>query len=265
MSIEGDIFNICVAGSRKSIIRMMNAVIRNAGSGKVIAEGDNIETINLKLGEFIGKGGKDIGKGDLLDESCMHDEVVQEKKNKFENRKKSCKNCPFDCPNAKRDADFTALKELEGIDEEEYYSKMEEYCPWDEPYDADNNDPDDLEPDRYLEVVRVEDGPKDCYTVKFSWYLYECYGPNEYLDWLDIARLYNCIIFIDDNYYRSGSFIRFESATIIEEVNGLWKETRLESGSTDEEYDTFIETLAERYPERYRPIRDQYLQEKQKK
>ncbi len=263
MSVEGDIFAIGITGSRESIVRMMNAVIRNAGSEKEIAEGDDIETINLKLGEFIGEGGKNIKKIDLLDEASMQDEEVQKAKKEFEGRIKACKNCPFDCPNAKRDAGFIAPKELEEIDEDEYYKRMVAYCPWDDPSFAEGNDPDNLEPDRYLEVVRVEDGPKDNYTAKFSWYLYDCYAPSDYLDWLDVARLYNCVIFIDDNYYRNGRFMRFETARICEPVDGVWKETRLESGRTDEEYDTFMETLAKRYPDRYRPIYDRYIKEKE--
>ena len=53
MSVEGSIFKIGIVGSRESIIKMMNAAICNAGSGKEIAEGDDVEAINLKLGEFI--------------------------------------------------------------------------------------------------------------------------------------------------------------------------------------------------------------------
>ena len=262
MSVDGDIFKIGVVGSRGSIIRMMNAVIRNIGSGKEIAEGDALETINLKLGEFIGEGGKDIGTVDLLDETAMQDDVVQEKKKAFEDRIQACKNCPFECPNAKRDADFVVSKELEGLDEEEYYAKEREYCPWDDPYDAENNDPDDLEPARYLEVIGVEEGPKDNYSARFSVYVYECYFPDDYLDWSDIARLYNCCVFFDDDYYRNGRKMRFEAATIYEPKDGDVKTTHLESGTTEEEYDTFIETLAERYPDWYCPVRDEYFKKK---
>ena len=262
MSVEGEIFNIGVTGSRKSIVRMMNAVIRNAGCGKEIAEGDDIEAINLKLGEFIGKDGKDIGTVDLLDETAMQDKKVQEKKQAFEVRVKACKNCPFECPNAKRDDDFVAPKELESLDEKEYHAKEREYCPWDDPFDAENNDPDNLEPARYLEVIGVEDGPKDNYTARLSYYVYECYGPDDYLHWDDIARLYNCCVWVDCDYYRNGRLMRFEAATIYEPIDGNVKTTRLESGNTEEEYDTFIETLAERYPDFYRPVRDEYFKKK---
>ena len=77
MSVEGSIFKIGIVGSRESIIKMMNAAICNAGSGIEIAEGDDVEVINLKLGEFIGKDGKNIGRVDLLDETAMQDKEVQ--------------------------------------------------------------------------------------------------------------------------------------------------------------------------------------------
>lgn len=265
MSVEGSIFKIGVVGARESIIKMMNAVIRNVGSGKEITKGDDVEAINLKLGGFIGKGGKDIGMVDLLDETAMQDKMVQEKKHAFEDRVKACKNCPFECPNAKRDDDFVAPKELEGLDEEEFYAKEREYCPWDDPYDAENTDPDNLEPARYLEVIGVEDGPKDNYTARLSYYVYECYGPDDYLHWDDIARLYKCCVWVDSDYYRNGQLMRFEAATIYEPIDGNVKTTRLESGTTEEEYDTFMETLAELYPDFYCPVRDEYFKKKKRK
>ncbi|MBO4656557.1 MAG: hypothetical protein J5639_02170 [Bacteroidales bacterium] len=254
MSVESDIFLIGVAGSRKSIIRMMNAAIRNAGNGEVIVEDDDIDAINLKLKEFIGREGKSIGVSDLLDEACLENQQVQEKKKMLN----ACNNCPFDCPHAKRDAGFVAPENLEDADEEEYYKKMRNYCPWGEPYEVENPGP-----SRDIEIVRVEAGSGDNYTAKFSQYLYECYYGCDWVDWEDIARLYDCRVFIDDNYYSNGRFMRFEAATIYEPVEGVVKTTRLESGSTDEEYDTFMETLAKQYPDRYRPIRDRYLKKKE--
>ena len=133
---------------------------------------------------------------------------------------------------------------------------MEEYCPWPDPYDAEDAP---TEPNRYIEVVRVEEGTND-YTAKFSWYLYESFGPSDWADWEDIARLYDCRVFVDDDYYRNGEFMRFESATIYEPGG---EKHRFESGTSGKEYDEFMNKLAELYPERYRPLRTRYLKEKE--
>jgi hypothetical protein len=248
MSVEQDIFLIGVTGSRKNITRMLNAAIRNVAGGDPITEGDDIDTINLKLDYFTGREGHNIGIFDLLDEECMKDDAVIARKEAFYNKVKACANCPFDCPNSKLKSEAQPL---------EYGSKeMEEYCPWPDPYDAEDSP---TEPSRYIELVRVEEGEQG-YTAKFSWYLYECYGPSDWADWEDIARLYDCRVFVDDNYYRNGQFIRFESATIYEPDG---KEHRYGSGSTREEYDEFMDKLAELYPERYIPIRERYLEEKE--
>lgn len=248
MSVEQDIFVIGVIGSRKNITRMLNAAIHNVVAGEPIVESDDIETTNRKLGYFTGREGHNIGIFDLLDEECMKDEAVIGKKEAFYNRVKACENCPFDCPNSKRKSDAQPL---------EYGSKeMEEYCPWPAPYDAEDAP---TEPNRYIEVVRVEEGTND-YTAKFSWYLYESFGPSDWADWEDIARLYDCRVFVDDNYYRNGEFMRFECATIYEPGG---EKHRFESGTTRKEYDEFMDKLVELSPERYIPIRERYLKEKE--
>jgi hypothetical protein len=197
MSVEQDIFVIGVSGSRKNIIRMLNAAIRNVAGNDPIVENDNIEVINLKLGYFTGHEGHDIGIFDLFDDECLKDKAV--------------------------------IKKKESSDAEAPY--------------------------RYIEIVRVEEGEVD-YTAKFSWYLYETYEPSDWAGWEDIARLYDCRVFVDDDYYRNGEFIRFESATIYEPGGEMH---RFESGETRAEYDAFMDKLAELYPERYRPIRERYL------
>lgn len=248
MSVEQDIFLIGVTGSRKNITRMLNAAIRNVAAGDPIVESDDIEAVNLKLNYFTGREGHNIGIFDLLDEECMKDEAVIGKKEAFYYRVKACANCPFDCPNSKRKSDAQPL---------EYGSKeMEEYCPWPDPYDAEDAP---TEPNRYIEVVRVEEGTND-YTAKFSWYLYESFGPSDWADWEDISRLYDCRVFVDDDYYRNGEFMRFESATIYEPGG---EKHRFESGTSGKEYDEFMNKLAELYPERYCPLRTRYLKEKE--
>ena len=248
MSVEQDIFVIGVIGSRKNITRMLNAAIHNVVAGEPIVESDDIETTNRKLGYFTGREGHNIGIFDLLDEECMKDEAVIGKKEAFYNRVKACENCQFDCPNSKLKSDAQPL---------EYGSKeMEEYCPWPDPYYAEDAP---TEPNRYIEMVRVEENEKD-YTAKFTWYLYETYEPSDWADWEDIARLYDCRVFVDDDYYRNGEFIKLDSATIYEPGG---EKHRFESGTTREEYDKFIDKMAGLYPERYSPIRTRYLKEKE--
>lgn len=55
-----------VKGSRKSIVKMMNAALKSLNSDNVIVESDDVETINTKLEMFTGQEGKYIGIPDLL-------------------------------------------------------------------------------------------------------------------------------------------------------------------------------------------------------
>ena len=254
MSIEQDIFLIGVTGSKKNITRMLNAAIRNVAGGEPIVDSDDIEAINLKLGYFTGHEGHNIGIFDLLDEECMKDGAVIGKKEAFYNRVKACENCPFDCPNSKRSPDIPPLA-FES--EEEEYQKMYEYCPWPDPYYAEDARP---EPDRYIEIVCVEEGVND-FTAKFSWYLGEYSGPDAWAGWEDIARLYDCRVFVDDKYYRNGQFIGYESATIYEPGSG--KMQRFETGATKKEQGDFLHKMAELYPERYSPILGEFLKEQE--
>ena len=254
MSIGQDIFHIGVTGSRKNITRMLNAAIRNVAGGDPIVESDDIEAINRKLDYFTGRKGHDIGIFDLFDEECMKDGAVIGKKEAFYNRVKACETCPFDCPNSKRSPDIPPLT---FASEEEEYQKMYEYCPWPDPYYAEDAP---SEPNRYIEIVRVEEGMND-FTAKFSWYLGEYSGPSDWADWEDIARLYDCRVFVDDKYYRNGQFIGYESATIYEPGSG--KMQRFEAGATKKEQEDFLHKLAELYPERYSPLLGEFLKEKE--
>ena len=113
-----------------------------------------------------------------------------------------------------------------------------------------------------IELYKVEEYDSASYEVKFSEYVPESALDFECIDWAgweDIARVYGCLVFVDDNYYRNGVFMRFECATIYEPTDDGVKQTRLESGETRAEYDAFMDKLAELYPERYRPIRERYL------
>lgn len=75
--MSGDLFHVTVKGSRESIVRMMNAALKSFGSDNVIAESDDIETMNSKLEMFIGREGKDLGLPDLLGQGKEKDSFVR--------------------------------------------------------------------------------------------------------------------------------------------------------------------------------------------
>ena len=66
--MEQDVYFVAVEGSRKNIVRMMNAALRKFEIQEPITEDDDIKTINRKLEVFSGQAGKDIGISDLLKE-----------------------------------------------------------------------------------------------------------------------------------------------------------------------------------------------------
>ncbi len=187
MSVEGDSFRVTVNGSRESVVKMMNAVLKSFNSDNVIAESDDVETMNSKLELFAGKEGKDIGIPDLLGS---------------------------------------------GIDP--VY--------------------------RYLELVRIEDDAPGL-IAKFSYYLSEAAyyyeedddKVDESVDWDTVALHYNCQVFLDDDWYINGQFLRFGEATIYDASDGEIRKIYLSSGSKydAEEYPFFLKTLAHLYPDHY--------------
>ena len=77
MSVEGDLFRVTVKGSRESIVRMMNAALKSFNSDNVIADSDDVGTMNSKLEMFAGEEGKDIGIPDLLGQGKEEDSFVR--------------------------------------------------------------------------------------------------------------------------------------------------------------------------------------------
>ena len=73
MSVEQDVYFVAVEGSRKNVVRMMNAALRKFEIQEPITEDDDIETINRKLEVFSGRDGKDIGISDLLEEDGVQE------------------------------------------------------------------------------------------------------------------------------------------------------------------------------------------------
>ncbi len=187
MSVEGDSFRVTVKGSRESVIKMMNAVLKSFNSDKVIVESDDIDTMNSKLELFTGQKGKDIGIPDLLEQ----------------------------------------------VNDEDFY--------------------------RFLELVRIEDDAPGL-IAKFSYYLDESasYHDNDEafvnsFKWDTVAIQYNCQVFLDDDWYSNGRFIRFGSATIYDALDGKIRKLHLESGSKydTKEYPFFLKTLVHLYPDHY--------------
>lgn len=116
---------------------------------------------------------------------------------------------------------------------------------------------------RKIEFVRIEDDSRGL-VAKFSYYLGEaclyledmgCSA--DYLDsvtnWEAVALQYGCTVFLDDDWYSNGQFIRFGDATIYDASDGELHRLHLESGSIydDKEYPFFLKTLAHLYPDHY--------------
>ena len=116
---------------------------------------------------------------------------------------------------------------------------------------------------RKIEFVRIEDDSRGL-VAKFSYYLGEAclyledmgYSA-DYLDsvtnWEAVALQYGCTVFLDDDWYSNGQFIRFGAATIYDASDGELHRLHLESGSIydDKEYPFFLKTLAHLYPDHY--------------
>lgn len=116
---------------------------------------------------------------------------------------------------------------------------------------------------RKIEFVRIEDDSRGL-VAKFSYYLGEAclyledmgYSA-DYLDsvtnWEAVALQYGCTVFLDDDWYSDGQFIRFGAATIYDASDGELHRLYLESGSIydAEEYPFFVRTLANLYPDHY--------------
>ena len=124
----------------------------------------------------------------------------------------------------------------------------------------------DAHVDGNLELVRIEDDAPGL-IAKFSYYIDEgaLYyedddDDNESVDWDTVALQYNCQVFLDDDWYSNGRFIRFGAATIYDASDGEIRKLHLESGSiySAEEYPFFLKALAHLYPDHYGVDWDHY-------
>ena len=121
---------------------------------------------------------------------------------------------------------------------------------------------DGLQEFRFLEFVRVEESTGGL-VAKFNFYLpdgfYDEYGISEDAkSWPDIARQYECCVFLDDEFYRDARFVAFVSASIDDATDGELRSIHLDSGVRGEEFPIFLRTLAYMYPERYVPMWEKY-------
>lgn len=119
---------------------------------------------------------------------------------------------------------------------------------------------------RSIELVRVEDDATGL-IAKFVYYVGEAalYDEEEddaieSVDWDTVALQYDCQVFLDDDWYSNGRFIRFGAATIYDASDGEIRKLHLESGSIydAEEYPFFVKTLAHLYPDHYGMVWDHY-------
>ena len=57
--------------------------------------------------------------------------------------------------------------------------------------------------------------------------------------WPDIARQYECCVFLDDEFYRDARFVAFVSASIDDATDGVLRSIHLDSGVRVEEFPIF--------------------------
>lgn len=79
--------------------------------------------------------------------------------------------------------------------------------------------------------------------------------------WPDIARQYECCVFLDDEFSRDARLVAFVSASIDDATDGELRSIHLDSGIRGEEFPIFLRTLAYMYPERYVPMWEKYYGE----
>jgi len=204
-----------VIGSKENIIRMLNAAIRNVGTGNEIAGSDDIEVINRKIKEQDGKYNLRIALPDLLEETVLQEDWAKEKQAAFASRDNRVK-----------------------CDDEEYY---EEY------YEDDFS--------TSVRMIDIEGVYDEGGRFRAEFLLYECENSSYYADWLgwgDIARVYDCTVFVDNDLYNNGSFERYCSTMVFRKEDGVIRETRIEPNLNIDGYVFSLKRLSDMYPARYR-------------
>lgn len=221
MSYYHDIFTITVQGAKASIIRMLNAAIRNMEAGEVISENDDIETVCRKSNLC-------VSYIDLLDEEGLNDSIVQAKKQDFDKMVEYYQNV--------RDGKVSF-----GPEEDEEAAMYKAYEVLDEMTDG-----------RFNGINGVSDLGSEM-LVQIEYYLGEEVPPYpDWVDWTDICRIYDVKIVVDDMEYRNGGFNDFCGATIYQMKDGVGIETHLEPRLDISGYKESIEKLSDMDPARFR-------------
>lgn len=239
MSYYSVISNIYVHGPKEGIVKMLNVAIRNAGSKNIIAEDDNIETINEKVKVDDGGHKLRIAIIDLMDEQCLKDNIIQEKKAAY-----------VKDLDTYRDALAENMK-FYNSDEElvEYLQDKGEWC---------NGRLIDI-----LEVLEVDGN----YRVRMHSDIPEDVPLfPEWADWGDVCRLYGYKIIIDVEECEclgpAGPAL-FSGTHIYEMEDGNAKKTSIfpEHAISIWKYEDEFEKLIMMDPERYRKFKIQSMEE----
>lgn len=222
-----DIFYITIRGEKACVIRMLNAAIRNVGTGNAIMENDDVETILQKLKEKGGKHLLRVSKLDLLDEECLRDAVVQEKKKAFEKKMRYYQDV--------RDGKVSFES-----DEDESYAMYEADDALDNMYDG-----------RLIDIVSI-DVHDEVFEVGMEFYIgEEPFSSSDWAMWDDICRLYGCRIVIDDDEYLNTKYNAFYGTVIYEMEDGGVKNSHIVPELHLREYIETMDNLIKMDPARY--------------
>lgn len=231
MSYYSDIFSITIQGDKDGIIRMLNAAIRNVGSGNVISENDDVETMLLKLKAEDGKHLLCVSVLDLMDEDCLKDKLIQEKKTAFEEKMKYYQDVRdgkvlFESPEDENDAMYEADEALENMID-----------------------------GRIIDIINVFMNGDGSAEVMMEYYVAEelfSYTSSDWAGWDDVCRLYGCQVVIDDDEYLNEGFHKFCGTTIYGVEDGTVEKTIVEPKLDIQDYIRAMDALVKMDSLRYR-------------
>lgn len=195
MKYYHDEFDISITGNKNGIIRMLNAAIRNVGTGNVILKDDDEDTINEKIGE----SGLTVSIIDLIDEEGLRDSIIQEKKHDFEKKLAYYQDVrdgkvPFDSQDEAEYAMYKADEMLDNMSD----GRMIELTGV-----IESNDALDLEVSMKFDLGE-ELGDLSC---------------PDWADWVDICRLYGRQVIVKDVQFLNDHFDEYCCCTIYKKTD----------------------------------------------